>query len=82
MGWRFAKDHRQSVHWPVGLGFIDVNVTNNTSKSGHSQAITTFEDLELALAAFERLQQCKFDHGEGQMHWPSVKWFKGHGKHR
>ena len=63
-------------------GFTDVNVTNNTSKSGHSQAIVTFEGLNMALAAFERPQWCKFDHGEGQMHWPSVKWFKGHGKHR
>ena len=64
------------------LGFIDVNVTKNTSKFGHSQAIVTFEDLELALAALEWLQWCKFDHGEGQMHWPSVSKCKGHGKHR
>ena len=63
-------------------GFTYVNVTNNTSKSGHAQAIVTFEDLDLAMAAFERLQWCKFDHGEGQMHWHYAKWFKGHGKHR
>ncbi len=49
--------------------------------SGHAQAIFTLEDLALALEAFERLQWAKFDHGDGQMHWPSVKWF-GHGKHR
>ena len=63
-------------------GFIDVNVTNHTSKSGHAQAIVIFEDLELALAAFEMLQWRKFDHGEGPMRWLSVKWFKGNGKHR
>ena len=63
------------------LGFIDVNVTNSKSRSGYAQAIITFEDLALALAAFARLQWSKFDHGDGQMHWPSVKWL-GHGKHR
>ena len=63
-------------------GFIDVNVTNSKSKSGHAQAIITFEDLALALEAFERLQWSKFDHGKGQMHWPSVKCFKGTGKDR
>ena len=63
------------------LGFIDVNVTNSKSRSGHAQAIITFEDLALAMEAFERLQCNKFDNGDGQMHWPSVKWF-GHGKHR
>ena len=51
----------------VCRGFIVMNGTNSTSKSGHAQAIVTFEDLELALAAFERLQWCKCDHGEGQM---------------
>ena len=33
-------------------GFIEVNMTNSTSKSGHAQAIITFENLDLALAAF------------------------------
>jgi hypothetical protein len=64
------------------LASFYVNVTNTKSKSGHAQAIVTFEDLELALAAFERLLWSKSDHGHGQMHWPSVKWFKCHGKHR
>ena len=62
-------------------GFIDVNVTNTKSKSGHAQAIITFKYLDLELAAFQRLLWSKFDHGDGQMHWPSVKLL-GHGKHR
>ena len=63
------------------LGFIYVNATNAKSRSGHAQALINFEVLALALEAFERLQWSKFDHGDGQMHWPYVKWF-GHGKHR
>ena len=57
------------------LGFIDVNVTNTKSMSGISQAITTFENLEMAMEAFERLQWCKFDHGKGQLRWPSAQVF-------
>ena len=63
------------------IGFIGVNVTNTKSRSGHAQASITFEDLALALEAFERLQWSKFYHGDGQMQRPSLKWF-GHGKHR
>ena len=37
-------------------GFIDVNVTNTKSKSGKSQASVTFENLEMAMEAFEKLQ--------------------------
>ena len=63
------------------LAFSDVNVTNSQSRSGMSQENITCEDLALALEAFGRLQWSKFDHGDGQMHWASVKWF-GHGKCR
>ena len=63
-------------------GLIDVSVANTKSKSGRSQAIITFENLEVAMEAFERLQWSKLDHGKGQMHWPSVKRFKGTGKDR
>ena len=55
MGWRPAKNKDKVYIGQLCPGFIDVNVTNTTSKSGHAQAIITFEDLELALATFERL---------------------------
>jgi hypothetical protein len=31
------------------------------------------------MAAFQTFVSTKFDHGDGQLHWPSVKWF-GHEK--
>jgi hypothetical protein len=58
-------------------GQIDVSVNNQRSRSGHAFSVITFDDLDLAMAAFQTLQWTKFDHGDGQMHWPSVKWF-GH----
>lgn len=58
-------------------GQIDVAVNNTRSRSGHAFAVITFEHLDMAMAAFEKLMSTKFDHGDGQMHWPSVKWF-GH----
>jgi hypothetical protein len=64
------------------LGFIDVNVTNTKSRSGMAHSIVTFENLDMTMAAFERLQWSNFEHGKGQMHWPSVQWFKGTGKDR
>ena len=56
-------------------GFMDVVVNNTRSRSGHAFAVITFGDLGLAMEAFERLQWTRFDHGDGQVHWPSVKWF-------
>ena len=58
-------------------GQIDVAVNNFKSRSGHAFAVITFERLEEAMASFHALQWTKFDHGDGQLHWPSVKWF-GH----
>ena len=63
------------------LVLIDVSVNNQRSRSGHAFAAITFEDLALALEAFERMQWTKFDHGVGQMHWPYAKWL-GRGKHQ
>jgi hypothetical protein len=60
-------------------GQTDVAVNNTRSRSGHAFSVITFDDLEKAMAAFQTLQWTKFDHGDGQMHWPSVKWF-GRGK--
>ena len=54
-------------------GLIYVSVNNTKTKSVHACATITFEDLALALEALERLQWTKFDHGAGQMNWPSVK---------
>ena len=62
-------------------GFMDVSVTNAKSKSGHAFAVIAFEDLALALQAFERMQRTMFDHGASHSNWPSVKWF-GRGKHQ
>jgi hypothetical protein len=56
-------------------------VNNKVSRSGHAFAVITFENLDLAMAAFQTLMCTKFDHGGGQMHWPSVKWF-GHEKYK
>jgi hypothetical protein len=62
-------------------GQIDVCVNNTRSRSGHAFAVITFENLDLAMAAFQTLMCTRFDHGGGQMHWPSVKWF-GHEKYK
>jgi hypothetical protein len=58
-------------------GQTDVSVNNFKSKSGMAFAVITFADLDLAMQAFETLLWTRFDHGGGQLHWPSVKWF-GH----
>ena len=57
-------------------GQLDVAMNNTRSKSGHAFAVIAFEDVGLAMEAFERLQWTRFDHGGGQLHWPSVKWFR------
>ena len=62
-------------------GQIDVCVNNTRSRSGHAFAVITFENLDLAMQAFQTLMCTRFDHGGGQMHWPSVKWF-GHEKYK
>jgi hypothetical protein len=58
-----------------------VCVNNTRSRSGHAFAVITFTNLDKAMAAFQTLMSTKFDHGEGQLHWPSVKWF-GHEKYK
>ena len=62
-------------------GQCDVAVNNTRSRSGHAFAVITFTNLDKAMAAFQTLMTTKFDHGEGQLHWPSVKWF-GHEKYK
>ena len=58
---------------------VCVCVNNTRSRSGHALAVITFSDLVKAMAAFQTLVSTKFDHGDGRLHWPSVKWF-GHKK--
>ena len=60
-------------------GQIDVAVNNTRSRSGHAFAVITFNNLDKAMAAFQTLVSTKFDHGDGQLRWPSVNWL-GHGK--
>jgi hypothetical protein len=62
-------------------GFEDVAVNNQRSKSGHAFSVVTFKvsDLDKAMAAFATLLEAKFDHGDGQLHWATVRWF-GHDK--
>ena len=61
-------------------GYIDVAMNNTRSKYVHAFAMISLDDMPLAVEAFEKMQRTKFDPGDGQLHWPSVKWF-GHGKH-
>ena len=60
----------------VWTGFIDVSVNNTKTNSGHAFAVISFEDLTLAMEAFDRMQWTKFDHAAGQLHWPlcEVVW--------
>ena len=62
-------------------GYVDVAVNNQRSKSGHAFSVVTFSatDLDKAMEAYATLLQSKFDHGDGQMHWATVRWF-GHDK--
>ena len=39
-------------------------------------AIITFADEALAIKAFEQLSMAKFQHGNGQMRWPVVRWLR------
>ena len=58
-------------------GQVDVSVQSNKTRSGMAFAIVTFLDLTMAIKAFEQVAMAKFDHGNGQMYWPTVKWFRG-----
>ena len=58
-------------------GQVDVSVQSNKTRSGMAFAIVTFLDLTMTIKAFEQVAMAKFDHGNGQMYWPSVKWFRG-----
>ena len=60
-------------------GQIDVAVNNTRSRSGHAFAVITFTNLDKAMEAFQTLVSTKFDHGDCQLRWPSVKWL-GHEK--
>ena len=66
-----VKRPANACHCP---GFADIAVAYNKPPSGAAFAIVTFEDLAAAFKAFEQVAMAKFDHGEGQMMWPSVKW--------
>ncbi len=50
-------------------------------RSGMAYCIVTFEDLTLAVKAFEAMQVQRFVHrlqdGKSFDHWCSVKWFHG-----
>jgi hypothetical protein len=58
-------------------GQADLAVNANASRSGMAYAIVTFLDLEEAVACFKKACGIRFDHGQGQWHWASVKWFRG-----
>ena len=62
-----------AAHCP---GFADMSVVYNKPPSGAAFAIVTFEDLAAAFKAFEQVAMAKFDHGECQVMWPSVKRHK------
>ena len=58
-------------------GNEDLCIMSNKTLSGAAYAIVTFHDLAAAFKAFEALAMAKFHHGNGQMMWCTVKWFRG-----
>ena len=50
---------------------------SNKTLSGAAYAIVAFHDLAAAFKAFEALAMAKLHHGNGQMLWCTVKWFRG-----
>ena len=57
-------------------GQVDISAQSHKTRSGMACAIITFRDEALAIKAFEQLSMAKFQRGNGQMHWPVVKWLR------
>ena len=60
----------------VGPGFQDIAVNNSKTMSGMAYCVITYTDLDMAIAAFKRLAEAKFDHGHGIVEYPTVRWFR------
>ena len=61
----------------LATGQVDLAVNANRSRSGMAYSIVTFVDLEMAIECFKKASSVRFDHGQGGLHWASVKWFHG-----
>ena len=61
----------------LATGQVDLAVNANRSKSGMAYSIVTFENLEMAIECYKKASSKRFDHGQGGLHWASVKWFHG-----
>ena len=61
----------------LATGQVDLAVNANRTRSGMAYSIVTFDNLDLAIECYKKASSVRFDHGQGGLHWASVKWFHG-----
>jgi len=81
-GWKiWAGDLPRCMQKPViakvvGPGFQAIAVNNIMTMSGMAYCVITYTDLDLAIAAFKRLAEARFDHCHGIVEYPTVRCFR------
>ena len=60
----------------VGTGWTDIACQNSRPQSGMAYSVITFEDMCIATKAFQTMLQAKFDHGQGVIEHPAVRWWR------
>ena len=60
----------------IGTGWTDIACQNSRSQSGVAYSVITFSDLSIAIKAYRTMAQAKFDHGNGVIEHPVVRWWR------
>ena len=60
----------------IGTGRTDIACQNSRSQSGMTYSVITFNDLSIAIKAFQTMVKTKVDHGHGVIEPPVVRWWR------
>ena len=67
-------DIREEVIGHYCEGHVDISIQKHKMVSGMANAVVTFIGKAMAIKAFQDLAKVKFQHGNGEMYCPNLKW--------
>jgi hypothetical protein len=61
----------------IGPAWLDIALNNDKRASGQTNAVITYGHFDMAIQCFRTLVASKFDHGQGVVEPPVVRWWRG-----